>query len=240
MSNSSPARLRYVNEVVKPSGDRFYYYRRDGRRISLRGPEGSVTFLADYDAAHVAFESGTVDQPRHPVSAVIAHYRKSAAFRKLKLKSKAGSYEPYLDRLRDMLGGVEVSAVDEAWVGRLRDASAERPILWNKIRNVGLVAWREYRRVLPAVGNPWADADRLKEALSDQNRPWPRDVIRQVFSAATPEFRAFLNCQLLLTQRTGDASLWAPENYDAEARVLAFPQSLFERPLAARPHLLLR
>ena len=44
-------RLKYVVEDVDRHGNVRLYYRRDGRKVRLRGPAGSPEFLADYRAA---------------------------------------------------------------------------------------------------------------------------------------------------------------------------------------------
>ena len=56
------------------------------------------------------------------------------------------------------------------------------------------------------------------------NKPWPLDVLRQVFAAASPEFRAPLTAYLLTAQRGGDVTRFTADQYDAQARTLTFRQ----------------
>ncbi len=223
MRSKNPHRLRYVEEVVS-RGVSHLYYRREGRRHPLPGPEGSAAFLSAYDAVH----SG-VDRSRAlsgaTVHEAITGYLASADYHSLAPASRR-QYRWSLDYFRERAGAVHMVDVNDGWVADLRDAMKADPIRWNGIRSRMSDVFVRWRRASgeQTLQNPWREVRRLHVGDSDQNRPWPDDVLAPVLTAATPEFRALIVTLLLTSQRLADTCRMPPDAYAASARTLTFTQ----------------
>lgn len=114
----------------------------------------------------------------------------------------------------------------DAWVADLRDALKEDPIRWNTIRSRMSDVFIRWRRASgeQSLQNPWREVRRLAVGDSDQNRPWPDDVLAAVLKAATAEFRSLVVTLLLTSQRLGDACQMQPDAYAAGPKTLTFRQ----------------
>ncbi|MGE4044497.1 MAG: tyrosine-type recombinase/integrase [Acetobacteraceae bacterium] len=233
-SHVQPTRLKYV-QAVKARGQIFLYYRRDGRRVPLSGPEGSAAFLHDYDAAQAAFEQPSTPWGRHTVGHAITDYLGSADFQQLDPNSKR-QYRHYLDELRDGIGQVFVADIDIPWVERLRDRMAASPHRWNAMRSRMKEVFARYRRLHPELLpiNPWDEVRRITPPRSTQNRRWPDHVLQAVLREATPEFSALLITLLLTGQRVGDVIQFTPRQYDAASRTLGFEDVFDQEKVAKR------
>lgn len=218
----SPARLPYV-EANRVAGRVYLYYRRDGRRLPLPGPEGSAAFLAEYDRLHAEFGAPVSPWGKHSVGHAITGYLDSADFRQLSPKTQR-NYRERLDYMRDRVGHVFIADIDVAWVEQARDKLQHDPHRWNAIRSRMREVTARYRRLHPELLplNPWEEVKRLTPRQSTQNRRWPDDVLQQAMRAATPEFRALLTTLLLTAQRIGDVVMFRPEQYDRTARTLGY------------------
>jgi hypothetical protein len=228
--------------VQAASGATYLYYRRNGRRIPLPGPEGSEAFRIAYQQAERFFE-GAFAPPgsgRHTVEDVITAYLDSADYRQLAPKTRA-DYRRVLDGFRTHFGDLPAAALTEPWIEELRAryapdhsrGDAGHAIEWNALRARMISAMRHYRRVHPEAGlaNPWEASRRLKPPVSTAHRPWPPEVLLAALRAATPEFRALLVGYLLTAQRGGDVTRFGPEQYDAASRTLTLSQGKTEVPL---------
>ena len=218
-------RLPYV-EASKARGKLYLYYRRDGKRVALPGPEGSAAFLSEYDRVHREFERPSVTSSwgRHTVGTAITEYLASADYQLLSDASKR-HYALYLNEVRDRAGRVALVDVDAAWVTGLRNRLAHDHNRWNRTRSLMRRVFDDYGATHPGViaTNPWAAAKRFKcEGWSDQNRMWPDEVLVAVLRAATPEFRALVVTLLLTSQRLSDVVAFRPSQYDPDTRTLGF------------------
>ena len=102
--------------VAKADGRTYLYYQRDGQRIGLPGPLGSVAFHAAYDEVHRGFENSRLaaaERVAHTVDRAIAAYLASADFRVLKPGSQA-DYRRVLDRFRGHFGHLLLARVAES------------------------------------------------------------------------------------------------------------------------------
>jgi integrase len=209
------SRRRFVVEI-RARGHVYLYYRRNGERVPLKGPEGSAAFDHSYDQAHHRFERPD-SGPWGPytVGRAITDYLSTADFQQLSPASQR-QYRWALDFMRDRIGHVLVADIDSDWTDSLRNRLASNPNQWNAIRSRMREVFRLYRRRHPAMMplNPWEEVRRLKVADSDQNRRWPDDVILTVLREATPEFRALLITLLLTAQRIGDVVQFTKSQYD--------------------------
>jgi hypothetical protein len=131
-----------------------------------------------------------------------------------------------LDYFRERAGAVHMVDMNDAWVADLRDAMKADPIRWNGIRSRMSDVFVRWRRASgeQTLQNPWREVRRLRVGDSDQNRPWPDDVLATVLTAATLEFRALIVTLLLTSQRLADTCRMPPDAYAASARTLKFTQ----------------
>ena len=223
MRSKNPHRLRYVEEVVT-RGVSHLYYRRGGCRHRLPGPEGSDAFLSAYDAVHNGIDRSRMISGA-TVHEAITGYLASADFHALAPSSQR-QYRWSLDFFRERAGAVHMVDVTDAWVNDLRDALKTEPNRWNGIRSRMSDVFVRWRRASgeQSLQNPWREVRRLHVGDSDQNQPWPDDVLAPVLTAATPEFRALIVTLLLTSQRLADTCRMAPDAYDATALTLTFTQ----------------
>lgn len=116
--------------------------------------------------------------------------------------------------------------ITDAWVNDLRDALKAEPNRWNGIRSRMSDVFMRWRRASgeQSLQNPWREVRRLHVGDSDQNQPWPDDVLAPVLTAATPEFRALIVTLLLTSQRLADTCRMAPDAYNSTGRTLTFTQ----------------
>ena len=223
MRSRNTHRLRHVEAAVV-RGQTYLYYRRDGRRHPLPGPEGSGAFLAEYDRVHGSVER-TASIGTSAVHDAVAAYYASADFHALAPASQR-HYRWSLEYFRERAGAVAMVDIDDAWVDALRDALKADPIRWNGIRSRMSDVFARWRRSSgdQSMQNPWKEVRRLAVGDSDQNKPWPDDVLAGVLRSATGEFRALVVLLLLTAQRLGDVCAMPPDSYDAEKRTLTFAQ----------------
>ena len=226
-SSHAGRRLPFV-EASTAKGRIYLYYRRDGRRQSLPGPEGSTAFLAAYREVHDQFENPVSPWAVHTVGRAITEYLASADYRQLADSSRT-EYRRVLDGFREGAGHLGLAQLDAAWIHALRTryAEADRPHQWLSLRNRMIMVEAHYRTAHPnaGIGRPWAESKRLRIEESDQNQPWPEHFLLAALREATPEFRAFLVVCLLTSQRSGDVCAFGPEHYDRSSRTLRFLQS---------------
>ena len=218
-------RLPFV-EAVKAKGKVYLYYRREGRRVALPGPEGSPEFLAAYDTAHR--DHGLVTQPvvsTHTVSRVVRSFLTSADFFAHR-PSTQRSYESFLKPLDSRAGNLPLDVITTEWASPLRNRHAGKGHTWNQLRAKAAMAWDAYLAEHPDAprGNPWRATKRIRIGQSDRNRAWPDEVILAVLRASTPEFRAVIMTMLLTSQRIGDVCRFEPSQYDRATKTLRFRQ----------------
>ncbi|MBR0653376.1 tyrosine-type recombinase/integrase [Roseomonas terrae] len=223
-------RQRYVWEVVGAGGQRYLYYRRGSHRIPLRGPEGSTAFIEDYNRADALFE-GAPRRAKHSVDEAITAYLGSSDFKELQ-SSTQSDYRRTLDLFRESFGPLQVVALDEAWLERLRDRYAGAPITWNHLRSRMIMVMRKYRKLHPGLlpANFWESTERLRAAKSRMHRRWPTEVLIAVLRAATPEFRCLIIGYLLTAQRGSDVTKFSPAQWDAAAATLDIRQQKTDEP----------
>ncbi len=234
-STRTPAigRLPHVQAVAKPDGRVYLYYRRDGRRHALPGPEGSIAFREAYDRIHSAH--GVAPRPNSAtagtVEAAIIDYLSNPDFTTLAPASQR-QYRWTLDQFRGAFGPLRLADLDSGWWEALRARYTGRAIKWNHLRSRMRDVIDLHRRLHPKAmtHNPLAESKRIKVAKSRQNRPWPRDALAKVLAAATPEFRALVITYLMTTQRGCDVTTLPRAAYDAEARTLTLTQQKTDVP----------
>lgn len=225
----------YVQRLRR--GDRVHlYYRRGPHRIALPGPEGSPEFRSAYNAAVAAAGRPQVAT----VADALAVYRRSAEYLGLSAKTTRSSYAGPLRALESQLGTLPVSGITTSVTAGIRQTLAGDALLWNRLRSVGVLVWRAWNEPHAPGGRdpvscPWTPVRRLPVQASDQNRLWPRDVVRNALAGATPEFRALLLALLLTGQRLGDVCALTADAWDIAAGTLSVRQGKTGRPLMLTP-----
>lgn len=216
-------RLRYVEESKNSQGAPYLYYRRSGRRIPLPMPEGTAEFLRAYYTAEAQFQKARPEAAT--ISDAITEYLDDPDFAQLAPASRK-EYRRVLDHFRAQFGVEMLIHVDEQVIDILRGRHREEPINWNSLRSRMIQVIDRWRRIHPGTlpANHWRTSRRMKVAASDQNRPWPPEVLRAVMRAATPAFRALLAGYLLTAQRGADVTQFSPDAYDPDARTLQVAQ----------------
>ena len=221
--------LKYLERTHNKAGELYLYYKRGGRREALPKPEGSEAFRIAYDKAAARFLPKTGN---HTIASAITAYLASSDFNDLSRASKR-DYRYYLHAFSRDSGDVSVAAVDAPWLEAWRETYIDQPNYWNALRARMTAVTAHFMRKHPGVllANPWPGSRRLKVKPSDQNKPWPVDVLRAVIANATPEFRALVTIYLLTAQRGGDVIRLGPDEYDASAGTLTFVQEKTGEPM---------
>ena len=219
-------------QAQQSKGKTYFYYRRGGERVQLPGPEGSAAFLVAYHAVHTFHEGKQTGVSKHTIAAAIDWFTAPTRVEWLKYAPATRRYYTrILDDVRSNAGHLAMADISTAWVDGLKDKIGTRPQQWNKTRGIMATIWRLYGRVheLDLPKNTWNESARVPEAASDQNRPWPLEVINAVFSAATPEFRGVLIACLMTAQRIGDVTNLRDDEYDPVTKKWRFQQGKTKR-----------
>lgn len=151
-----------------------YFQRRGWKSQKFENEFGTPEFWAEY----ASILSGEQKPPRvstRTFSALIANYRKSPRYRRLKPRT-ALDYDKYLDFFRDAMGDANPANMKRKDVIRLRDANASKAYFANYSLRVLRVlmehcvdlGWRETN---PAKGVP-----ELKTQKTERE-PWPRELL---------------------------------------------------------------
>ena len=118
-------------------GRRYYYYRREGRRIPITDDAGNKVkpetdlagFLAAYNRIQETFGSATSGR-REPDSGSLAHtissYIECPEYKQLAEKTRS-DYRRYLDALRAYKGEAKLSRMPPEFLTQLRNKYADRP-----------------------------------------------------------------------------------------------------------------
>jgi integrase len=206
--------LPYIFAPKGKAGRRYYYYRRDGRRLPICAEDGTrigpdhPEFLRSYERIHASFSiAGTSAEIRPGSMAhLVTAFKDSPDFRQLAAKTQT-DYRRYLDYLSATFGDLPVRGISREFVLELRDKFSSKPRTANYLISV-------LRRVLghavdrPStyglLANPAARPRQLK--TGDGHRPWEEWEIarfREHWVAPTWE-RAVFETLLNTGQRGGD------------------------------------
>lgn len=237
---ASAEKLPFIHRVI--AKQRLYlYYRREGvPTVPLDGPEDSEAFRSAYRRVHESAEAllrtrrpaATSAWPTGSVGAAIELYVAGADHHR-KSKNTQRQYEHYLEEFASRFGLLHMADIKTAWIDRFRDLCKDNPNFFNHVRKtMKLVTdkWMDANEGALAT-NFWARAKKFGGPHSDQNRPWPPEVIVMVLREATPEFRAFLVTLLLTAQRVSDVARFKASQYDAAARTLTFVCQKTHKPM---------
>jgi hypothetical protein len=116
----------------------YWFYRRDGRYIAIKSPDGrrlqpsDADFLEAYQGIHERFEQPPAAPPAQPLTkaGTIGHlidaYRASPEFKQRKPKTQK-DYGRYLDVLKEKHGHRSISKLPRDAVFAIRDAYQDTP-----------------------------------------------------------------------------------------------------------------
>jgi integrase len=151
-------RLSYVKEYVDRHGKVRRYFRRPGcKPVALPGQPGSKQFMETYQAAlDGRFEIGAATARPGSVSALVAAYYASAAYRTLAPLTKS-TYRNEIEKFRREHGDKRVAQIERRHVKRMVADKAERPGAANKLLRILKMLMRfavdeEIRRDDPTAG----------------------------------------------------------------------------------------
>ncbi|SMO94643.1 Site-specific recombinase XerD [Thalassovita litoralis] len=159
-----------------------YFQRRGWPSLKFQNDFGTPEFWAEY-ASILNGESKPSRVSTRSFRALVANYRKSPRYRRLKPRT-ALDYDKYLDFFCDKMGDTNPANMKRKDVIRLRDANAEKAYFANYSLRVLRVlmehcvdlGWRETN---PAKGVP-----ELKTQKTERE-PWPRQLL-DTYRAACP------------------------------------------------------
>jgi integrase len=159
-----------------------YFQRRGWPSLKFQNDFGTPEFWAEY-ASILNGESKPSRVSTRSFRALVANYRKSPRYRRLKPRT-ALDYDKYLDFFCDKMGDANPANMKRKDVIRLRDANAEKAYFANYSLRVLRVlmehcvdlGWRETN---PAKGVP-----ELKTQKTERE-PWPRQLL-DAYRAACP------------------------------------------------------
>lgn len=130
-------KLDYINPADKEG--RYWYYRREGRRIRIHGDYGTPEFLKNYDEIHAKFEAkkrGPAGVIPGSIRAVIISYKNSPEYKTEIEPSTRSDYLRYLNLLEEKFGDMSVPAMKRSHVKKIRDKFSDTPRTANYILQV--------------------------------------------------------------------------------------------------------
>lgn len=213
-------KLKYVVQDTDRHGNVRIYFRRNGKKIRLRGPLGSPEFLADYQAALLEKLPGTTKDhapqpaPSDTIRSLVEHYYRSAKYQSLAPRTRRVRRQ-ILDRFCENKndGQKPFALLEPQHLMARRDAMLDRPEAANgmikALRQVFDVAV-EYRL---HDRNPAAMV-KYVESFSEGHKAWDvKDI--EAFERCHPvgsTARLAMSLALYTGQRRGDLIVLGPKN----------------------------
>lgn len=190
-----------VHRVISRGKPYYYWHPHRGTRAAekpLRIPHDPDT------QAFWAFISRakSVAPPENTVAGMIAAYRKSHKYRKLRDVSRR-DYDRYLDELERRLGDYHPRDITAPVVLAIQESMSDKPATANHMIAIvrTLFAW--------GVPNGWATTNPAREVDpidtdSDGAEPWPMEMIKLGLGKCRWEARMFIALGYYTGQRTAD------------------------------------
>lgn len=206
-------RLKGVKRV-RSKGRDYFYHRRT--MTPLPGKPGSAEFIAKLH--EIERREQKVFATAKTLGSLIVLYRLSPEFTNLAPSSQR-AYQPVFDRLKPN-EPTPLSAIDSAWVFKLRDiVAAERAWSFtNRVVTVLRLLFEWGRRRGHCRDNPakLADLVRRPRDLPDRNRPWTPAELDTVLQAAPAWLRVPIAIAAYTGLREGDVARVTWAAYDGE------------------------
>ncbi|WP_413219533.1 tyrosine-type recombinase/integrase [Tritonibacter mobilis] len=217
-------KLKYVVQDTDRHGNVRIYFRRNGKKVRLRGPVESPEFLADYQAALLGLlpkrsqTNENVDAPKGTLRSLIEHYYRSSKYLALAPRTRHVRRQ-ILDRFcqNNNDGQKPFASLEPQHLMARRDAMMDRPEAANSmikaLRQVFEVAI-EYRL---HDRNP-AALVKYVENPSEGHMPWEMEDI-EAFERTHPVgsmARLAMSLALYTGQRKGDLIALGPANIQVQ------------------------
>lgn len=203
-------KLRYVERTVA-KGRTYYYYRRGGKRIPLKGDPASEEFARGYR------EAAAPRAPADPESfkALVAAFKTSGEFSALAASTRR-AYRDYLDGMAEEFGELPYRSITKGAMLDYRDRfqATPRAADYRMAAVQALLSWAEDRGKIDE--NPLVRIRRLAKK-GEGYRPWTDAEILAFETAAYPELADALHVALYSGQREHDQLAMAWPQYDGSA-----------------------
>lgn len=177
-------RLKYVVEDTDRHGTVRLYYRRNGRKVRLRGPVGSAEFLSDYKAASRPVTPSSPSNPKlgkilpRSVRWLCVEYYNSAAFQGLDprtQKVRRAILERFCQHKTD--GDKPFALLLPRHVRKRRDEMADRPEAANGMVKALRQLFRYALNYDLVVSNPAVGVEYLKSNSPEGIHSWTKEEI---------------------------------------------------------------
>lgn len=227
-------KLKYIARDVDRNGNVRLYFRKSGKKIRLRGPEGSLEFLSDYQLAllgdHPKQKAGTKRKGAAPESIreLIEHYYRSAPYRLLSPRTRHVRrliLDKFCESNND--GAKPYAALEAHHLMRRRDEMLDRPEAANSL----IKALRQVFDCAKEYGlydrNPAREV-KILQTFSEGHTAWTEDDIKN-FETVHPigsMARLAFSLALYTGQRKGDLITLGPQHIESHngQEGLAFTQ----------------
>lgn len=212
-------RIKGIKPVtVRKKGQiyRYYYHRATNKRILA--PFGTAAFAAEVATLDIRAKELTPQDGS--LQALIIAYRKSPEFtQQLKPRTRS-DYDRFFDYLIP-LGGMPVSAIDTAFIYKLRDQanSKHKRRFANYLVAVVrlLFSWGKPRGFVDSNPAEGVKAIPRPKQMPRANRPWADHERETVLSAARIEVRTMIALGMFAGLREGDACSLLKTAYDGRS-----------------------
>lgn len=190
------SKLPYT-QPVKAGGKTYWYYRRYGKRVRLRGRPGSRQFMLDYAAAHAANTKTDTTDTFH---AVAHRYMQSPKFKRT-TKGTQDLYRRAYNRVGEKLGDYRMVDIRRKHLLAIQDKLSDQPATANSVMGAlrVLFAWAYDREIIPIN-----HATKIEHLKTGEYQPWPETAIDQFLEVAEPDIKRLFLFGLLTGQRFSD------------------------------------
>lgn len=214
--------LPFIHEP-KPG---YFVYRRKGRTTPINAPFGTEEFYTIY----WQIRNGTAKPSRTSWAALIASYRQSARWSKLKPRTRK-DYEGVLDYINETMGRHDVTRFRRPLLIEAMEANRDRVRFANYIAQVTSILCEHainlgWVTVNHAKGAPRLDTPKGKKQA---HIPWPDWAVKQWREEARPVHRLIFEIGIGSVQRPADWALFRWSDYDGDG--LRLTQGKTDKPL---------
>ncbi len=189
-------------EKGRVKGRLYFYYRRNGQRISLPTDPATKEFMDHYTSIHEGYEKGKASSVILPgsIKALIEVYKKSSEYKSLG-EDVRKTYLRNLDMIAEKLGGFQARTLTRRVVLEWRDGFSATPAKANTLVKVisRLYSFAVERGMV--TQNPLMKIHQFKNG---ERRPWKPEEIKKFQKKSSPTMCLALSLGLYTGQRLGD------------------------------------
>lgn len=196
--------LPYVNGFADRYGQMRYYYRRNGRRVPIRGEPGSPEFTADYQKIHDSHSAVSPSAPAPDTfGALVEAYYAAPEFRHNLEDSTKAEYKRHIEPMREKWRNIPMVGITKKVVRAYRDSLADQPPKANSALRVmkTLLNFAVDTEVIAI--NPAAKIKPLKHETEGW-KPWPEPALARFAEKSTGSTRIAFFLALYTGQRRAD------------------------------------